>query len=77
MEAGAPGQSGGDGGGAAVNTMDLENTFSQLAGQKKSEEVDLEFVEQADIRLVLFPSQIHKITALLNLLSYYRDYMIR
>ena len=62
-----------------VNTMDLGNTFNQLIIKKDEEEEEerVEFIEQADIRLMLFPSQIHKIGCLIALLTYYRDLLQR
>ena len=60
-----------------VNTMDLGDTFNQLIVKKEEEEEKVEFIEQADIRLMLFPSQIHKIGCIIALLTYYRDLLQR
>jgi len=60
-----------------VNTMDLGNTFNQLILKKDEEEEQVEFVEQSEIRLMLFPSQIRKIGSLIALLAYYRDLLQR
>ena len=60
-----------------VNTMDLGDTFNQLIVKKEEEEQQVEVIEQADIRLMLFPSQIHKIGCLISLLTYHRDLLQR
>lgn len=60
-----------------VNTMDLGDTFNKLIVKKEEEEQQIEFIEQADIRLMLFPSQIHKIGCIIALLTYYRDLLQR
>jgi len=57
--------------------MDLGDTFNQLLVKDTIEEERVELVDQADIRLMLFPSQIHKISCIIALLAYYRDLMQR
>lgn len=57
--------------------MDLGDTFTRLIVKKEEEEQQVEVIEQADIRLMLFPSQIHKIGCLISLLTYHRDLLQR
>ena len=64
-------------GAVAANTLDLADTFSNILSKPEQEQQQVELVEQSDIRLMLFPSQIHKITSLILLLSYYRDVLSR
>ena len=61
-----------------IDTMNLAAmSLPTIKKEEEPEEEEVVKVEPTELRLMLFPSQIHKLTCLLALLAHLRDYVER